>query len=242
LSNLQPQAAFGLTPEWTVMKVATKILVVDDDPRLRELLRYTLSREGYQVSQAADGAAALREIQANPPDLVVLDVLMPELDGMGVCRAVRGTSSVPIIFLSSRADAIDRVLGLELGADDYLSKPFSTLELVSRVKAVLRRARPQVPEVLQVAGVRLDPVAHRAWVDQIEVALTVTEFRILQTLMRSPGRAYTREELVEHAYDGRHFVSGRTVDSHVRRIRKKLKTAGAQVIETVHGHGYRLVC
>ncbi len=228
----------------------TRILLVDDDPRLREMLGYALRREGYEVREAGDGAAALRSFAEQPVDLVVLDIMMPELDGLQVCRELRRDSRVPIVFLSSKAEELDRVLGLELGGDDYVTKPFSPRELISRVKAVLRRSQApplapsedtQADAVLSAGPLKLDPQAHRCTVHGVEVALTLTEFRMLQTLLAAPGRAYSRDELVERSYDGRHFVSGRTVDSHIRRIRAKLRTAGIdELIETVHGLGFRL--
>jgi len=223
------------------------ILIVDDDPRLREVVRYTLSREGHDVREAGDGQAALDAVAAQVPDLIVLDVLMPELDGLEVCRRVRATSRVPIIFLSSRSEELDRVLGLELGGDDYLAKPFSPRELASRVKAVLRRSEPvqeatpaPATERLQHGRLVLDLTEHRAWVDGDEVVFTVTELRLLASLLRHPGKVYTRDELVERAYDGKHFVSDRTIDSHVRRIRQKLRDHDLDPIETVHGLGFRL--
>lgn len=224
------------------------ILVVDDDPRLREVVRYALSRAGFSIREAGDGAAALRAVAEREPALIVLDVLMPELDGIEVCRTLRRTSDVPIVFLSSRGEELDRVLGLELGGDDYLTKPFSTRELVSRVKAVLRRSakEPPAPEpetdspALAVGSLRLDPDAFRVWIEAHEIQLTVTEFRILQVLMGRPSRAWTRDELMDRAYPGRHHVSGRTLDSHVRRIRQKCRQAGLDPVETVHGLGYRL--
>ncbi len=229
---------------------APHILVVDDDPNLREMVRYALSREGYEVREAGDGQAALSSLEAAPADLVVLDVLMPELDGLEVCRRIRKRSQVPIVFLSSRGEELDKVLGLELGGDDYLAKPFSPRELVSRVKAVLRRTRPAAEgataepdargDQLSVGSLRLDPTAHRTFVGDAEVMLTLTEFRILQVLMNRPGRAYSRDELIDRAYPGRHYVSGRTLDSHVRRIRQKLRDQDLDPIETVHGLGYRL--
>ncbi len=223
------------------------ILVVDDDPRLREVVRYALSRAGFRVQDVGDGAAALRLLESRTVDLIVLDVLMPEVDGLEVCRRVRARSNVPIVFLSSRGEELDRVLGLELGGDDYLTKPFSPRELVSRVKAVLRRTQPP-PEAtptggahdLKVGELRLDPELHRVWVAGNEVELTATEFRLLHVLMGRPGRVYTRAELVERAYEGQHHVSDRTVDSHVRRIRQKLRDAGVDPVETVHGVGFRL--
>jgi two-component system, OmpR family, response regulator len=228
----------------------TRILLVDDDPHLREMLGYALRREGYEVREAGDGAAALRSIAEQPVDLVVLDIMMPELDGLQVCRELRRDSRVPIVFLSSKAEELDRVLGLELGGDDYITKPFSPRELISRVKAVLRRSQapPLLPsedagtsEVITLGPLSLDPTSHRCTVHGVELGLTLTEFRMLHTLLSAPGRAYSRDELVERSYEGRHFVSGRTVDSHVRRIRAKLRDAGMDdVIETVHGLGFRL--
>ncbi len=222
------------------------ILVVDDDPRLREVVRYALSRAGFQVREASDGAQALVAVAAQEPALIVLDVLMPELDGIELCRQVRRSSEVPIVFLSSRGEELDRVLGLELGGDDYLTKPFSTRELVSRVKAVLRRTQRTEPDpdpgtpALCAGSLRLDPEAFRVWIGSDEIQLTVTEFRLLQVLMSRPSRAWTRDELMDRAYPGRHHVSGRTLDSHVRRIRQKCREAGLDPVETVHGLGYRL--
>ena len=230
-----------------------RLLLVDDDPSLREVARYALARAGHEVTEASDGREALDACLARPFDLVVLDVLMHEMDGLEVCRELRSRKvEVPIVFLSSRGEEVDRVLGLEMGGDDYLTKPFSPRELVSRVKAVLRRTRPRessAPKVLEARGVRLDPEAFRVWAaaspealaaSPQEIQLTVTEFRILQVLVRRPGRAYPRDELVALAYPGTHHVSDRTLDSHVRRIRQKLREAGCDPIETVHGLGFRL--
>lgn len=219
-----------------------EILLADDDPSLREVARYALARAGFTVHEASDGAEALARFRAAPVDLVVLDVLMPELDGLEVCRRIRAESTVPVVFLSSRGEELDRVLGLELGGDDYLTKPFSPRELVSRVKAVLRRTRPEAttPSGLEAGGVRMDPEAFRAWVGDHELQLTVTEFRILEVLVRRPGRAFTRDELVDRAYPGPHHVSDRTLDSHIRRIRQKLRDGGVDPVETVHGLGFRL--
>jgi two-component system OmpR family response regulator len=220
------------------------ILIVDDDPRLREVVRYALSREGYSVREAGDGRAALAAIDQSPPDLVVLDVLMPELDGIEVCRRIRASSDLPVVFLSSRGEELDRVLGLELGGDDYLTKPFSPRELVSRIKAVLRRTqRPVATEdsMVEAGGLRLDSAQHRVWTaGGTEITFTATEFRLLRVLMLRPGRVYTRDELMDLAYDGNHHVSGRTLDSHMRRIRQKLREEDLDPIETVHGVGYRL--
>lgn len=237
---------------------AEHVLVVDDDAHLREVVRYALSRAGFRVSEAGDGRSALAAVDREMPDLIVLDVLMPELDGLDVCREVRKRSAVPIVFLSSRGEEMDRVLGLELGGDDYVAKPFSPRELVSRVRAVLRRTKAPPPSedaaedeepALSEGRIHLDPVEHRITAADQPVELTATEFRILQVLLKRPGRVYTREEIVDRAYPGRHFVSDRTLDSHVRRIRQKFREAADAAgvgghthdpIETVHGVGYRM--
>lgn len=218
------------------------ILLADDEPHLREVVRYALAREGHTLREAKDGAEALHAFELAPPDLVVLDVLMPELDGLEVCRRIRKTSDVPILFLSSRGEEMDRVLGLDIGGDDYLPKPFSTRELVSRVRALLRRSGSAARDATYgVQGLRIDPEAHRAWAGEQELELTVTEFRMLAALVKHPDRAFTRAALVELAYDGPHHVSDRTVDSHVRNLRAKLRAAGQDGrIQTVHGHGFRL--
>lgn len=221
---------------------AQEILVVDDDPHLREVVRYALSRAGFTVREAGDGRAALDAIAQSPPALIVLDVLMPELDGIEVCRQIRAHSSLPVVFLSSRGEELDRILGLDLGGDDYLTKPFSPRELVSRVKAVLRRSNPQSSEpILEAAGVRMDTAAHRVHVGAQEIALTATEFRMLRVLLENPGRVLSREAITAGAYGENHHISGRTLDSHMRRIRQKLRAAGLSPIETVHGVGYRLL-
>ena len=222
---------------------SARILVVDDDAPLREVVRYALSRQGWDVVEAADGAAAVDLVRRDRLDLVVMDVLMPELDGLEACRAIRGFSQVPILFLSSRAEEVDKVIGLELGGDDYLAKPFSTRELISRIKAILRRLRPAPAAddgVLAVGGVRVDPVAFMAFVGDQALDLTATELRLLQAFLRTPGRAFTREELMERCYTDTRFVADRTVDSHLRNLRAKLREHGADPIETVHGVGYRL--
>ena len=226
------------------MTAQAHILVVDDDPHIREVMRFALTKAGYRVSEAADGSAAYALIQAEPPALVVLDIIMPEDDGLTLCRKIRQHSRLPIIFVSSRDDELDRVLGLELGADDYLTKPFSPRELAARVAAVLRRTEPQPAaggksEVLERGPVRLDVTRHRVQVGERELSLTVTEFELLRALLGAPGRVLSRAQLVENAYGPGHYISDRTVDSHVRRLRAKLGEA-ASLVETVYGVGYRL--
>ncbi|WP_141329011.1 response regulator transcription factor [Myxococcus faecalis] len=222
------------------------VLVVDDDPHLRDIVRFALEQGGFRVEEAAEGRAALAHVQRSPPALIVLDIMMPEMDGLTVCREVRRTHELPIVFLSSRDDEVDRILGLELGGDDYLTKPFSPRELVARVKAVLRRARPAPENPASAASkplmrgpLKLDEERFRAWWGEHEVVLTVTEFHLLAALLRVPGKVFTRDEVMTRVYDDG-VVSDRTIDSHVRRVRQKFAGVGGEVIETVHGLGYRL--
>lgn len=221
------------------------ILLVDDDPNLREVVRVALELQHFQVVEAGDGKAGLEAFSRHQPIAVVLDLMMPELDGFEVCRRLRAQSRVPIVFLSSRDDELDRVLGLELGGDDYVTKPFSPRELVARVKAVIRRAEPpseapaKTETSLRRGALRLDLEAWRAYWSEHEVTLTVMEFQLLATLLRAPTKAFSRDELIERAYDGV-VVSDRTVDSHIRRVRQKFSAVGGDVVETVHGVGYRL--
>lgn len=222
------------------------ILIADDDPHLIEVLRFTLEQAGYSVRSARNGAEALAQISQQKPDAVVLDVLMPELDGTEVCMRLRASGNrVPILFLSSRSDEIDRVVGLELGGDDYLAKPFSPRELLARVKALLRRSAPVAEPVavreLSHGNLSLNLDRFEARWHNVSTVLTPAEFGILRTLIRHPGRVYSRDQLMDGAYDIHKVVSDRTMDSHVRRVRAKLQTLGApDVIETLHGHGYRL--
>jgi two-component system OmpR family response regulator len=222
-----------------------EILIVDDDQHIREVVRFALQKAGHVVREAGDGVVALRAIAEREPDLVVLDILMPEQDGLSTCRAIRARSQLPIIFLSSRDEELDRVIGLELGGDDYMSKPFSPRELVARVAAVLRRAAatvaPGAAGAQRAPGeLRMDLARHRCEHAGRELTLTGTEFGLLQALLDAPGRVLSRAQLVERAYGEGHYISDRTVDSHIRRLRKKLSDAGADPIETVYGVGYRL--
>jgi two-component system OmpR family response regulator len=222
-----------------------RILVADDDGHIREVVRFALTQGGFEVVEARDGREACERLDGGGIDLVVLDILMPEADGLEVCRRIRRTTDVPIIFLSSKDDELDRVLGLELGADDYLSKPFSPRELLARVRAVLRRLRAPAaaaptPEALRRGPLVMDLGRHRCTWDGGEVVLTVTEFALLQALLGAPGKVFSRDELVDQAWGRGHAITDRTIDSHVRRIRQKLAHVGADPIETVYGIGYRL--
>jgi len=223
-----------------------KILVVDDDPGLREVLSFALTKAGFAVAVANDGIQALARVDAERPDLVVLDILMPELDGLEVCRRLRADPrkrALPILFLSSKDDEVDRIVGLEMGGDDYLAKPFSPRELVARVRALLRRATTPAAAAdaqLRHGKLTLDLERFQAqWHGRV-LDLTLTEFGILRTLMRRPGRVCTRDALMNEAYELHKVVSDRTIDSHVRRVRGKFAELGVDPVETVHGVGYKL--
>ena len=223
-----------------------QILVVDDDPHIRQLLVFALGKAGLGTIEAADGEAALVAAADHAPDLVVLDINMPRLSGLDVCRRLRAGSDVPILFLSSRDDEIDRVLGIELGADDYVVKPFSPREVVARVMAILRRtaARPPVVEEgrdLAQGLLRLDLDGWRAWWDRREVALTVTEFSMLRLLASMPAKVFSRDAIIDRLHGPGFAVTDRTIDSHVRNLRAKFAAVGAtDVVETRPGVGYRL--
>lgn len=238
-----------------MLDLMARILIADDEANIRDVVQYALERDGYAVETACDGADALARVAAGGIDLVILDVLMPELDGLSLCRKLRARGDIPIIFLSSRGEEIDRILGLELGGDDYITKPFSPRELSARVKTVLRRvaARPGPSSADGSAdgaegGARrvvherltIDLDAHELRVDGAhKIALTVTELRLLHAILERPGRVLTRNQLIDRAYGGDTHITERTVDTHIRRIRAKLRPFGVHAIETVHGLGYK---
>ncbi|NPD15651.1 response regulator transcription factor [Xinfangfangia sp. D13-10-4-6] len=219
-----------------------KILVVDDDPRLRDLVRLAAERAGFSVITAADGQACLTHLAREAPDLIILDIGLPEMDGFETCRRIRQRSEVPVLFLTARDDEIDRIVGLELGADDYVTKPFSPRELIARVRAILKRSAGQQPSApLQYGRLSLDPGARICRTDQSDLALTATEFQLLARLMADAGRFVPREALISAVWGPRSAVSGRTLDSHLRNLRQKLSTAGLdEAIGTLHGQGFRL--
>ncbi len=212
------------------------LLVVDDDDHLREVVRFTLEQAGYACAEARNGVEMLEQVEQQAPDLIVLDVLMPLMDGMTALRELRRAHDTPVVLLSTRGEEMDRVMGLDQGADDYLPKPFSPRELVSRVRAVLRRTRPAPA----ARGLQLDPQAHRASFDGRPLDLTSTEFRLLAALHGQPGRVFSRQQLAARAYEDGRFVSERTIDSHVRNLRAKLAAVGMDAPHTVRGVGYRL--
>jgi DNA-binding response OmpR family regulator len=232
-----PAAAPGAGPA----AVPARILVVDDDPTVAEVVAGYLVRAGYRVDRAGDGPAALERAAVHRPDLVVLDLMLPGMDGLDVCRRLRGQGPVPVIMLTARGDEDDRVLGLEVGADDYVTKPFSPRELVLRVESVLRRTRPApAPRPPSAAGLTADPAARRATKDGAELALTLREFDLLTFFLRNPGRAFAREELMREVW-GWDFGDLSTVTVHVRRLRGKVEDdpARPRLIQTVWGVGYR---
>jgi two-component system OmpR family response regulator len=226
------------------------ILVVDDDAGIREVVSFALRKAGYATVAAENGEIALARFTEERPALIVLDILMPELDGTEVCRRIRSGEqgrSTPIVFLSSKDDEVDRIVGLELGGDDYLSKPFSPRELVARVRAILRRsasaatpAADEHPKRIRHGRLALDGEQYKAFWDAHELPLTLTEFGILKTLLARPGKVCRREHLMDNAYELHKVVSDRTIDSHVRRVRAKFSALGVDPIETVHGIGYKL--
>ena len=224
------------------------VLIVDDDPHIREVLAFALDKAGMASRAAEDGEAALASVEHQRPDLVILDINMPKMDGLEVCRRLRSTSDIPILFLSSRDDEIDRVLGIELGADDYVVKPFSPREVVARVTAILRRsagkpvaAAEQTQRSLEHNGLSLDLEGWRATWRGVDVALTVTEFGMLRALASTPGRVLSRDTLIDQLHGPGFAVTDRTIDSHIRNLRGKFAKVGcADLIETRAGLGYSI--
>jgi phosphate regulon transcriptional regulator PhoB len=225
--------------------MSSRVLIVEDEPDIRELVVHHLKREGYQVSVAASGEEALRQVQASPPDLVLLDLMMPTMNGLEVCRRLRQdpvTASLPIVMLTAKGDEIDRVLGLEIGADDYVVKPFSPKELLARVRAVLRRSLPAPGASPTTLGaLTIDPGTHTVSVGDEVLALTPKEFDLLRALVEARGRVLSREFLLDRVwgYSRASEIESRTVDVHVRRLRVKLGPEGRRVL-TVKSVGYRM--
>ena len=223
---------------------ASSVLIVDDDASIRKMLRLYLERDRYRVAEAADGPSALRQAAEQSFDLVLLDVMLPGIDGMDVCRQIRETSAVPIILLTARTGDSDKVVGLDLGADDYVVKPFSPRELMARIRARVRRHRSGSAQgpILVADGLLLDPNAARVEIDGREVALTASEFRLLHALMRNPARVLSRDDLIDalHGEEDPGIID-RTVDVHVGRLRRKLSDSAARprFVDTVRSMGYR---
>ena len=227
-----------------VFRMAETILIVEDELDLAATLEYRLTKDGFETVSAATGEEALAALRSDPkPDLVLLDLMLPDMSGMDICRHIRreeATADLPVIMVTARAEEIDRVVGFEVGADDYVCKPFSVRELVLRVKAQLRRTRTGVGRTPSIAFGRLkvNSEAHRAWVDGEERVLTALEFKLLQTFLTRRGRVQSRERLLDDVWGITADVTTRTVDTHVKRLRQKLGPAG-RYIETLRGVGYR---
>jgi len=219
------------------------VLVVDDETPLRDLIRAYLERDGYTVVEASTGKEALSAAALHNPDIIVLDLMIPEIDGTEVCRRIRASSDVYIIMLTAKADEVDRVVGLEVGADDYLTKPFSPRELVARVRALLRRPRAQVvvARVLRFGDLTIDVDGHEVRVGNDVITLTATEYRLIALLASTPGRMYSRAQLLEHVWGSSYYGDDRVVDVHIANARRKIQENSTEqpFIETVRGAGYR---
>jgi len=232
---------------WHFLRIVVKkVLIVEDDNDLVRLLKYNLEKEGFKVSYATDGAVALAEARRDPPDLVILDLMLPGLDGLEVCRQLRRIdrfTRTPLLILSARNEEADRVVGLEVGADDYVTKPFSTREVIARVRALLRRNEPVPLErsKVQRGDLVIDPTAHSVSVEGRPVELSALEFRLLHYMALNPGRVFSREQLLDSVWGNDRSVTPRSVDVYIRRIREKIEPRPEQpaYVQTVHGVGYR---
>lgn len=228
--------------------MSAHILVAEDDEKQAQLVRVYLEHEGHSVTVVHDGRAALEELRRDPPQLLVLDVMMPKVDGLDVCRILRRESDLPVLMLTARCTEDDLLLGLDLGADDYMSKPYSPRELTARVRTLLRRARPSglpAPEpdpTLTVGGLRIDPSRHEVVCDGVSVDCTPGEFRLLETLAAQPGRVFTREQILGQLHGTGRYFTVRTVDTHVMNLRRKIEADPARPVRllTVYGVGYVL--
>ena len=221
-----------------------RVLVVEDEANIADSLSFLMKREGYAVQIARDGETAVRILEERPADLVILDVMLPRRDGFDVCRRIRempACQHVKVMMLTAKGREHDRLKGIELGADDYVTKPFAPKELVARIEAVLRRMKPEATnETVQVSGLLLDPVSHRVTADERDLDLAPTEFRLLHVLMTHPERVYSRDQLLDLVWGRNIHVGTRTVDMHVSNLRKALESSGHhRLIQTVHGAGYR---
>ncbi len=225
----------------------TKILIVEDEESFSEALSFLLTKEGFTVSVAENGRAALEIFKSEPFDLVLLDLMIPEVSGTEVCRAIRATSSVPIIMLTAKDSEIDKVVGLELGADDYVTKPYSSRELVARIKAVLRRGASEESKgsaysgLISAAGIEIDIERHQVTNMGMQVSLPLKEFELLEFLMRNAGRVLTRGQLIDRVWGGDYYGDTKTLDVHIKRLRSKLEAdpANPRLIQTIRGLGYK---
>ncbi len=226
----------------------TSVLIVEDEEALAEPLAFLLQREGFQVQVAADGPSALQLFAQNPPDIVLLDLMLPGMSGTEVCKNIRATSSTPVIMVTARDSEIDKVVGLEIGADDYVTKPYSSRELIARIRAVLRRGvEPEFDDedyednILVAGPVRMDVERHMVWVDGDEVTLPLKEFDLLEYLLRNTGRVLTRGQLIDRVWGAHYIGDSKTLDVHVKRLRSKIEPnpSSPQHLTTVRGLGYK---
>jgi two-component system, OmpR family, response regulator RegX3 len=224
----------------------TKILIVEDESSFSEALSFLLGKEGYEVAVAATGTDAIKQFNENGADLILLDLMIPEVSGVEVCKTIRTTSQVPIIMLTAKDSEIDKVVGLELGADDYVTKPYSSRELIARIKAVLRRGSSEDVTTEQgihsVAGIRLDVGKHQVTVNGNLITLPLKEFELLEFLMRNSGRVLTRSQLIDRIWGGDYYGDTKTLDVHIKRLRSKIEAdpANPVLIQTIRGLGYKL--
>jgi two-component system response regulator RegX3 len=224
----------------------TKILIVEDESSFSEALSFLLGKEGYEVAVAATGTDAIKQFDENGADLILLDLMIPEISGVEVCKTIRTTSQVPIIMLTAKDSEIDKVVGLELGADDYVTKPYSSRELIARIKAVLRRGSSEDVATEQgihsVAGIRLDVGKHQVTVNGNLITLPLKEFELLEFLMRNSGRVLTRSQLIDRIWGGDYYGDTKTLDVHIKRLRSKIEAdpANPVLIQTIRGLGYKL--
>lgn len=224
--------------------MAHRILLVDDEDKILSMIENYMNQEGYETSRAENGREALEVFRRQSFDLIVLDLMLPEISGLEVCKEIRRTSDVPIIILTAKSDEIDKLLGLELGADDYISKPFSLRELSARIKAVLRRSKGFVPggnSSMVIANLRLEPARFELYVDDSLVSLTPTEFKLIFALLEHPGQVFSRLQLLERAYGDMYEGYERSIDTHISNLRRKLEKAGSRLsIKAVYGIGYKV--
>lgn len=224
--------------------LANRILIVEDEAKILQTVADFLTGEGFQVTPLDDARRAAEMALSGSFDLVVLDLMMPHINGLEVCREIRRTSNIPVIMLTARSDELDKLLGLELGADDYITKPYSPRELAARIRAVLRRTGQQPPardEVLKVGPVSIDVTRFEAWIEGVQLSLTPSEFKILQLLMEHPGQVFSRLQLLENVYGDAYEGYERTIDTHISNLRRKLDRGAAQssLIRSVYGVGYK---